>query len=318
MSRRRSRPVPQLTPVRPQGRERFDKKKPPKGERLRKHAPLPAPTSSKQGFQLSKQPSGGVRKQLGGKGDRGARPKKTAAAGLPLGFSPGQRVLLVGEGNLSFARALLRLLGGHVPPGQLVATTFDSEAALHEKYAGVEATLEELRAGGVLVAFGIDATDLAKDLAMLRRRHRREAAEAASPGGVKERAVQVPETFQRVVFMFPHRGAGIKDQAAGVLSNQELLVGFFRTALPLLSSDLEAELLVTLKAGMPYSLWNAPRLASQATGNVLALRTALAFDAAAFPEYEHRKTRGDAPSRPNAEELAGGARTYVWRRAAVV
>ena len=75
------------------------------------------------------------------------------------------------------------------------------------------------------------------------------------------------------------------------------------------------EVRVTLKAGLPYSLWNAPKLASQATRNVLTLRTALPFDPAAFPGYAHRRTHGDGVSRPNAEELAGGARTYCWRRA---
>ena len=54
------------------------------------------------------------------------------AAGLPLGYEPSQHVLLVGEGNFSFARALLRLFGGQ--GSGIVATAFDTEAVVLEKY----------------------------------------------------------------------------------------------------------------------------------------------------------------------------------------
>lgn len=54
------------------------------------------------------------------------------AAGLPLGYDSSQRVLLVGEGNFSFARALLRLFGGR--GSGIVATAFDPEATVLEKY----------------------------------------------------------------------------------------------------------------------------------------------------------------------------------------
>lgn len=190
----------------------------------------------------------------------------------------------------------------------------------------------------MVTGFGVDATNLRKDLAALRKRRRREAAapadaaapaapaaaaddadadedmdaEAPAAGASQQPLPPLPPLFDRVVFNFPHRALGIKDQDANVRANQELLLGFFRSALEVLAPG--GEILVTLKSGMPYALWNAPKLASQGTGNVLALRTALPFDALAFPGYAHRRTHGDGVSRPNAEELAGGARTYVWRR----
>lgn len=66
-----------------------------------------------------------------------AKRKKVAeklrqAAGLPLGYEPQQRILLVGEGNFSFARALVRLFGGL--GATLVATAHDTEAVVKEKY----------------------------------------------------------------------------------------------------------------------------------------------------------------------------------------
>jgi hypothetical protein len=178
----------------------------------------------------------------------------------------------------------------------------------------------------VLTAFGVDATNLRKHITHVRKQWR-EAAAAAPPrpadadgdedamdeDDAPKPALSVTEVFDRVVFNFPHRALGIKDQDHNVKANQELLAGFFRGAVELLAPG--GEVRVTLKAGLPYSLWNVPKLATQATNKGLALRTALPFDPAAFPGYAHRRTHGDGVSRPNAEELAGGARTYCWRRA---
>jgi hypothetical protein len=180
-----------------------------------------------------------------------------------------------------------------------------------------------------VTAFGVDATDLGKHLRAVRKQwreaaaaRREEAAAAPAADDMEDEAAEataplvpppVPELFDRVVFNFPHRALGIKDQDANVRANQQLLHGFFRCAAELLAPL--GEVRVTLKAGLPYSLWNAPKLASQASGRRLALRTALVFNAAAFPGYAHRRTHGDGVSRPNAEEMAGGARTYCWRAA---
>ena len=49
------------------------------------------------------------------------------------GYDRSQRILLVGEGNLSMARALLRLFEGN--GRNLVATTYDTEAELQEARA---------------------------------------------------------------------------------------------------------------------------------------------------------------------------------------
>lgn len=44
--------------------------------------------------------------------------------------------------------------------------------------------------------------------------------------------------FSKVVFNFPHAGAGIKDQAHNNLTNQRLLAGFFASARALLTTPL--------------------------------------------------------------------------------
>jgi Domain of unknown function (DUF2431) len=70
-------------------------------------------------------------------GAAGAGAKKQPAQGgklksgaLPLAFAAGKRVLLLGEGNLSFAAALVSLFGGH--GHGIVATTYDTESEMRE------------------------------------------------------------------------------------------------------------------------------------------------------------------------------------------
>ena len=78
------------------------------------------------------------------------------AARLPC--SAADRVLLVGEGDLSFALALARALG---TGANLVATTYDAEAELREMYAPwVARTLRDLRGLGAAALHGVDATRL--------------------------------------------------------------------------------------------------------------------------------------------------------------
>ena len=64
-------------------------------------------------------------------------------------YRTGQKILLVGEGNFSFARALVRNLGGS--GAGLVATAYDSEEEAREKYSDVADILSELQESGAKV-----------------------------------------------------------------------------------------------------------------------------------------------------------------------
>ena len=81
---------------------------------------------------------------------------------LPL--QPGSRLLVLGDGDLSFSAALARhdrnsSAGG--PRAHITATSLDNEEQLLQKYQGAEANLDELRADpGVTVLHGVDATQL--------------------------------------------------------------------------------------------------------------------------------------------------------------
>ena len=74
------------------------------------------------------------------------------------------RIITVGDGDLSFSRALLT----HIAPENLLATTYDSEMALREKYQ--RHALDDLINAGVNVVHSLDIT--APDSAEKLKHHR--------------------------------------------------------------------------------------------------------------------------------------------------
>ena len=96
------------------------------------------------------------------------------------------RVLLIGEGNFSFARSLAENYMQE-NTGQIIATCYDSEQVLIEKY-GDEAknNLAKLKELGVTVLFDIDGTKLHKYKDLRKNR------------------------YTRIIFNFPHAGKIIK------------------------------------------------------------------------------------------------------------
>jgi 25S rRNA (uracil2634-N3)-methyltransferase len=102
-------------------------------------------------------------------------------------FSPTDKILLVGEGNFSFARSLLL---SPLPPHNITATAYDSEDECYTKYPDAHEIVRGLRETGVCVLFGIDATRLEKCAGLKRRR------------------------WDRVVWNFPHAGEAPLETAA--------------------------------------------------------------------------------------------------------
>jgi 25S rRNA (uracil2634-N3)-methyltransferase len=104
---------------------------------------------------------------------------------ITVPFRLTDRILLIGEGNFSFARSLIRDPPPSLcflPPQNLTATTLDSEEECFSKYPDAVSIVSELRESGVNVLFKIDATKLDKESALK---------------GAK---------WDRVCFNFPHAG----------------------------------------------------------------------------------------------------------------
>jgi 25S rRNA (uracil2634-N3)-methyltransferase len=100
-------------------------------------------------------------------------------------FKAVDKILLVGEGNFSFAVALLQHPPtplDHLPPANVVATAFDTEEECYTKYPDAEQNVRALREKGVQVLFGVDAARLEKTSALKGK------------------------VFDRIVWNFPHAG----------------------------------------------------------------------------------------------------------------
>jgi 25S rRNA (uracil2634-N3)-methyltransferase len=207
-------------------------------------------------------------------------------------FRKEDTILLVGEGNFSFAHSLLLPPHNH-SPDLILATALDSEEECYEKYPDAKEHVAEIRRianRDSVVLFKVDAGNL-------------QAYKDVYPGTSR---------WSKVVFNFPHVGAGHKDESRNVLSNQLMLLRFLVSVAPLLSigtvptyasntkavkkktqdddnddlreeeeeeeeSEEESEaaatgfrtppyagsVLVTLRNSKPYTLWDVPMLAKR-------------------------------------------------------
>jgi len=205
-------------------------------------------------------------------------------------YAPGERVLLVGEGNLSFARALCR----HLKSGAGVyATCLDAEEVLKTKYADAAKHRKEIeeKFGGTVLT-GVDALRL----------HR-----------VKE----FKGAFRKIVFNFPHLGSGEKDVEKNILQHKQLIAGFLASAVKCLDPEHDCQIHISLKSGEPYKSWKIVQT-TRASVPELELQTVVPFVPQAWEGYEHRRTKGFSEfSESNNEELSKGAKVYVFRRPAV-
>ena len=88
---------------------------------------------------------------------------KAPARRPTIPFRATDTILLIGEGNFSFARALVVDAPGdlaQLPASNVTATAYDSEEECYAKYPDAEAIVTDLRERGVHVLFGVDATRL--------------------------------------------------------------------------------------------------------------------------------------------------------------
>jgi 25S rRNA (uracil2634-N3)-methyltransferase len=117
-------------------------------------------------------------------------------------FSPSERILLIGEGDLSFARSLLEF---HKCTN-ILATVLESQEELEEKYPHVTENIDAIEKAGGRVKYGVDARKLGKVL----------------------KGEKMGCSWERVVFNFPHVGGKSTDVNRQVRYNQG-------TSFPLLS-----------------------------------------------------------------------------------
>ncbi|KAL8891137.1 MAG: hypothetical protein Q9215_001823 [Flavoplaca cf. flavocitrina] len=212
-------------------------------------------------------------------------------------FEPIHRILLVGEGDFSFAHSLYT--SHHCE--NLTATCLDSATTLAEKYPQSTRHIQELEnatskdeTAKAKILFGVDATKLGK-------------------GGLGSGGKEVKKgDFDRIVFNFPHVGGLTKDVNRQVRHNQGiagLLVNFFKAALPLLASN--GSIILTIFESEPYSLWNVRDLARHVH---LKVGRSFKFQAEAYPGYKHARTLGNIEGGGGWKGETRAARTYVFEK----
>ncbi|GAA5968875.1 hypothetical protein JCM3765_005822 [Sporobolomyces pararoseus] len=164
-------------------------------------------------------------------------------------FRRGEKVLLVGEGNFSFAHSLLLPISSSEPasstssktvlplvtPSMLLCTSFDSHKVASEKYPDLESHLEPLRKAGATILFDVDATKLESNKQVMEfcgRSNKKGKGKASADNGWEE--AETTTGFDKIVFNFPHVGQGITDQDRNIRANQTLLLDFYLSASNLL------------------------------------------------------------------------------------
>eukprot|EP01061_Rhynchopus_euleeides_P006924 TRINITY_DN15900_c0_g1_i1.p1 TRINITY_DN15900_c0_g1~~TRINITY_DN15900_c0_g1_i1.p1 ORF type:complete len:405 (+),score=61.08 TRINITY_DN15900_c0_g1_i1:47-1216(+) len=174
-------------------------------------------------------------------------------------IKPHHAVLLIGEGNMSFAHALCNRIG----TGRGVCAT---DVEMHHELqapSGCDIAVASLLRMGACLNCATDVTKLS----------------TSSPW--KDRA----GTFDFMSWAFPHTRTPNKDKKS-VPEHRWLLRAFIDEAAVLLKPGGKA--LITVKEGYPYNSWDVAGLKSEAVGYV-SMEPFLPKD---FPEYRHVTTVG--------------------------
>ncbi|KAI1431950.1 hypothetical protein GGR50DRAFT_33633 [Xylaria sp. CBS 124048] len=223
-------------------------------------------------------------------------------------FSPEHKILLVGDGDLSFAASLVE----HHYCADVTATVLEkSREELLVKYPHAAGNIAKVEAEeGCRVLFGIDAMKMAPFM----NKPARGGGGASGSESVRDPAAPAGPygVMDRVFFNFPHVGGKSTDVNRQVRYNQELLVSFFQRAMPSLAPG--GSIIVTLFEGEPYTLWNIRDLARYSG---LQVERSFRFQASAYPGYHHARTLGVVRTRSG--EGGGGwkgedraARSYIF------
>ncbi|NXW47139.1 FDXA1 protein, partial [Nyctiprogne leucopyga] len=151
-----------------------------------------------------------------------------------------RRVLLLGEGNFSFAASLCGAAGTHV-----VATCYESEEEVCGRGRAAE-SIRRLRDRGHEVVFSVDCAKL------------------------KEYFLPEKREFDCIYFNFPHCG-----RKAGVVKNRELLAHFFRSCAEVLTE--EGEVHVALCNGQGGTPADQPRREWHNSWQIVAVAAGAGF-----------------------------------------
>lgn len=221
-----------------------------------------------------------VEKEKKKKQQQQQNPSHRAVSSQWLPFDASQQILLVGEGDFSFAASILA--NGFAK--RVLATCLDSVDELQAKYPEVAEKNMKI----------VDSYDSCKALTQI--------------NGTKLHTYKKKIPMQDVVmFNFPHLGNSVADQDRNIRQHQELMLKFFQSA-----TLLTSHIVLTLWDGEPYNSWGIKKLA-RSCDLVLVRSCPFAWDR--FTGYEHMLTsRTGNTSKP---QKSRNARMFLFVKKSV-
>ncbi|KAI9120017.1 hypothetical protein K1719_008986 [Acacia pycnantha] len=182
-------------------------------------------------------------------------------------YSSHHQILLVGEGDFSFALCLAQSFGS---ASNIVASSLDTHDEVVRKYKKAKSNLVGLTKLGADVLHGVDATQMKShpDLNMSR--------------------------FDRIIFNFPHAGFhGREDDFFMIATHRDLIRRFFKNASSMLSSNGEVH--INHKITPPYDYWCIEELGIQ---NFLLPIECVEFKKEDYPGYTNKRGDGSRCDQP--------------------
>ncbi|CCE62486.1 hypothetical protein TPHA_0C03340 [Tetrapisispora phaffii CBS 4417] len=250
-------------------------------------------------------------------------------------ISKNETLLLVGEGNFSFARSLIEQ--DYILPENLIVTSYD--ASVQELKLKYPHTFEEnykfLVEEKVLIFFHIDCTNLIKSFKISKKNTWKKIMQTKGNISISGKVIQ------NIMFNFPHNGKGIKDMDKNIRDHQELISAYFKNCkdfFKMINSTITdaktkytqgyslderkndgrlvdgvsesgiGKVILTMFTGEPYDLWEVRALAKQ-TG--FQVEKSNKFQWENYPEYHHKRTNSEQDTTKPAQERE--ARTYVFK-----